>query len=114
MARGHDVWQIWQWILHDWDDVSNIKLLKNCHNALPAKGKVIVVEYLLPEITNPDKLNDKLAFHFDLSMLVSFGAGARERTEHEMRQLALAAGFAQVNLIVHADSLSIIEMHKDL
>ena len=114
MACGHDVLQILQWILHDWDDNSNVKLLKNCYNALPAKGKVIVVEYILPEITNPDNLHDKLAFHCDLGMLVTFGAGARERTERELRQLALAAGFAQVNLIVDADSLTIIEMHKGL
>ena len=114
MACGHDVLQIWQWILHNWDDNSNIKLLKNCYNALPAKGKVIIVELLLPEITNPDNLHDKVAFHSDLTMLVAFGAGARERTECEMRQLALAAGFAQVNVIMDADALSIIEMHKGL
>ena len=114
MACGHDVLQIWQWILHNWDDNSNIKLLKNCYNALPVKGKVIVVEHLLPKITNPDNLHDKLAFQFDLAMLVSFGAGARERTECEMRQLAFAAGFTQVNLIMDADSLSIIEMQKGL
>lgn len=114
MARGHDVLQVWQWILHDWDDDNNIRLLKNCHNALPTNGKVIVVEYLLLEITNLNKLHDKLTFHFDLLMLVSFGAGAQERIEHEMQQLALAVGFAQVNLIVDTDSLSNIEMHKDL
>jgi hypothetical protein len=95
-----------------WDDNSNIKLLRNCHNALPAKGKVIVVEYLLPEITNPDNLHDKLVFQFDLSMMAVLVDGAKERTEREIRQLALAAGFAQVNLIMNADSLSIIEMHK--
>jgi hypothetical protein len=101
-----------KWILHNWDDDDNIKLLKNCHAALPAKGKVIVVEYVLPEITNPDSLHDKLAFHMDFVMLAMFVVGARERTEREIRQLALAAGFAQVNFIVDANALSIIEMHK--
>jgi hypothetical protein len=111
LACGHGVLH-WQWVLHMWDDNSNIKLLRNCHNALPAKGKVIVVEYLLPEITNPDNLHDKLVFQFDLSMMAVLVDGAKERTEREIRQLALAAGFAQVNLIMNADSLSIIEMHK--
>ncbi len=112
MSCGHGVLH-WQWVLHNWDDNNVIKLLKNCHNALPAKGKVIVVEYLLPEITNPDNLHDKLTFQVDLSILAAHAVGARERTEREMQQLALAAGFAQVNLIMDADSLSIIEMHKD-
>ena len=111
MACGHGVCH-WQWILHSWDDDNNIKLLKNCHAALPAKGKVIVVEYVMPEITNPDSLRDKLAFHMDFVMLAMCMVGARERTEREIRQLALAAGFAQANLVVEANSLSIIEMHK--
>ena len=102
----------WQWILHNWGDEDGIKVLKNCHAALPAKGKVIVVEYVLPEITNPDSVRDKLAFHMDFMMLAMFVVGARERTEREIRQLGLAAGFAQVNLIVEANALSIIEMHK--
>ena len=71
------------------------------------------MEYLLSEITNPNSLHDKLTFGVDLSMLTTHSDGARERTEREMRQLGMAAGFAQVNLIMEADSLSIIEMHKD-
>lgn len=102
----------WQWIMHNWDDNSIIKLLKNCHAALPTKGKVIVAEYVVPEIINPDSFQDKLAFHMDLAMLAMFVVGARERTEREIRQLAAAAGFAQVNVIVGVDAFSIIEMHK--
>jgi hypothetical protein len=107
MACGHGLCH-WQWIIHNWDDDNTIKLLKNCHTALPVKGKVIVVEY----IANPDNLHDQLAFKMDFSMLAIFVDGARERTEREIRRLALAAGFAQVDLIVEANALSIIEMHK--
>ena len=87
--------------------------MKNCHNALPAKGKAIVVDFIVPEITNPNSLHDKLVFQLDLKMLAVLGVGARQRTEREIRQLALAAGFSQVNLIMVIDSSSIIEMHKD-
>jgi caffeic acid 3-O-methyltransferase len=111
LACGHGLCH-WQWIIHNWDDDNTIKLLKNCHAALPVKGKVIVVEYVLPEIANPDNLHDQLAFKMDFSMLAIFVDGARERTEREIRRLALAAGFAQVDLIVEANALSIIEMHK--
>ena len=99
--------------MNNWDDNNNIKLLKNCHNALPAKGKVIVVDFIVPEITNPNSLHDKLVFQLDLKMLAVLGVGARQRTKREIRQLALAAGFSQVNVIMVIDSSSIIEMHKD-
>jgi caffeic acid 3-O-methyltransferase len=112
VACGHFV-LLWQWVLNNWDDNNIIKLLKNCYNALPAKGKVIIVEYILPEITDPDNLHDKFVFQLDLKMLAVLAVGARQRTEREIRQLALAAGFAQVNLVMEADSSSIIEMHKD-
>ena len=112
LACGHFILH-WQWILNNWDDNNNIKLLKNCYNALPAKGKAIIVDYILPEITDPDSLRDKLVFQLDLKMLTVLAVGARQRTEREIRQLALAAGFTQVHLIMEADSSSIIEMHKD-
>jgi hypothetical protein len=112
LACGHFVLH-WQWILNNWDDNNNIKLLRNCHNALPAKGKAIVVDYILPETTNPDSLHDKLVFQLDLKMLAVLGVGSRQRTEREIRQLSLAAGFSQVKLIMSTDSSSIIEMHKD-
>jgi caffeic acid 3-O-methyltransferase len=37
-----------QWILHDWSDEQCLKLLKNCYDATPNDGKVIVVEAVLP------------------------------------------------------------------
>ena len=60
-----------------------------------------------------DSLHDKMVFQMDLAMLAILAVGARERTEHEMRQLALAAGFARVKLIMDADSPYIMEMHKN-
>jgi caffeic acid 3-O-methyltransferase len=39
-----------QYILHDWDDENCVKILKNCYKALPADGKVITVDHVLPEI----------------------------------------------------------------
>lgn len=33
-----------KWILHNWSDDLCIKLLKNCYDAIPSDGKVIVVE----------------------------------------------------------------------
>ncbi|XP_031263655.1 caffeic acid 3-O-methyltransferase-like [Pistacia vera] len=38
-----------QWILHDWSDEHCLKILKNCWEALPNSGKVIIVEFILLE-----------------------------------------------------------------
>jgi hypothetical protein len=103
----------WQWILHDWDDESNLKLLKNCHKALPVGGKVIVVDGILPEIIDHKKPQHHVPFGWDMQMLAYNSGGARERTEREVRDLGLAAGFARVEVIVAVDPLFVIEMHKD-
>ncbi|OMO70453.1 O-methyltransferase, family 2 [Corchorus olitorius] len=43
-----------KWILHDWDDDRCLKLLKNCYNALPESGKVIVIGPIVPESPSTD------------------------------------------------------------
>ncbi|GLT78291.1 hypothetical protein SLA2020_498310 [Shorea laevis] len=37
-----------KWILHDWADEECLRLLKNCHQAVPKNGKVIVMDAVLP------------------------------------------------------------------
>ncbi|KAH9685699.1 Flavone 3'-O-methyltransferase 1 [Citrus sinensis] len=38
-----------KFILHDWSDEQYLKILKNCYDALPESGKVIIVESIVPE-----------------------------------------------------------------
>ncbi|CAL9077305.1 unnamed protein product [Musa acuminata var. zebrina] len=80
-----------KWILHDWNDEQCSKLLKNCWKALPEKGKLIVVEYVLPLLPEPN-LNLRGAFHLDINMMVFLGG--KERTQKEFEALALEAGFS--------------------
>lgn len=80
-----------KWILHLWRDEECVRILKNCHKALPADGKVIVVEYVLPASPEPT-LAAHGAFHLDVVMLNRL-AGAKERTEREFAELAAEAGF---------------------
>ncbi|CAL4913262.1 unnamed protein product [Urochloa decumbens] len=81
-----------KWILHLWCDEECVKILKNCHRALPADGKVIVIEYVLPASPEPT-LAAQGAFHLDVAMLNRL-AGAKERTEQEFAELAAEAGFS--------------------
>ncbi|WVZ55997.1 hypothetical protein U9M48_006587 [Paspalum notatum var. saurae] len=79
-------------ILHNWGDEECAKILRNCHSALPADGKVIVVEYVLRERPEPT-LAAQGVFHLDVVMLCAH-AGGKERTERELAQLAAEAGFS--------------------
>ncbi|WVZ56043.1 hypothetical protein U9M48_006629 [Paspalum notatum var. saurae] len=81
-----------KWILHLWRDEECVKILRNCHSALPADGKVIVVEYVLPACPEAT-LAAQGAFHLDVVML-NRHAGGKERTEQEFAQLAAEAGFS--------------------
>ncbi|KAK2634433.1 hypothetical protein Ddye_029225 [Dipteronia dyeriana] len=48
-----------KWICHNWNDEHCLKLLKNCYEALPENGKVIVCECILPVTPDPS-LESKL------------------------------------------------------
>jgi ubiquinone/menaquinone biosynthesis C-methylase UbiE len=77
-------------ILHNWNDDRSKIILRNCRNALPAGGKLIVIERIMPEPPTTDA-QDRSCAMSDLNMLR--GPGGLERTETEYRSLAEAAGF---------------------
>lgn len=77
-------------VLHDWDDERAARILANCRRAMPANGRVLLVESVLPARVDPAGPPD--AYLMDINMLVNFGG--RERTETEFGALLTAAGFA--------------------
>lgn len=102
-----------KWILHDWEDETCLRILKNCFKALPAHGKVIVVDSFLPDpVCGVFDDGDGLAFQMDVTMLLNLGDNARERTESEVRKLASEAGFQKLNVICKVDYLSVTELRK--
>eukprot|EP00253_Pinus_taeda_P005191 PITA_05191 len=98
-------------ILHDWSDDHCRKILTNCHKASPEKGKVIVVETILP-LAAETSPHARQAFNFDLLMLTN-SPGGKERTEQEFQELADAAGFVGgVKPICCVNGYWIMEFHK--
>ena len=90
-----------KWIIHDWRDPEAIQILRNCHQAMRAQGKVILVECVINPAAGPDE-----AKWLDLDMLVLLTG--RERTEQEFRDLYAAAGF-RLTRVIPAGKFSIIE-----
>nr|ANN44953.1 HIOMT2 [Manihot esculenta] len=99
-----------KWILHDWDDDRCTKILKNCYDALPETGKVIVVEAVIPEFVETD-VRSRNVFKLDMTM-INATSGGKERTEKELESLARRAGFAAIKLICSAYCFSIFEFYK--
>jgi len=100
-----------KYILHDWDDESCLKILKNCYQALPAHGKVIALDNILPETIDFEG-GDAMAFRMDIFMLAFNDSGACERTASDYRKLGLAAGFKLVKVVRKVDFLAVTEFHK--
>ena len=77
-------------VIHDWNDARSISILRNCRQALPNGGKLLLVERLMPEspgVTDDDKAHAMS----DLNMLR--GPGGCERTEGQYRELLEQSGF---------------------
>jgi hypothetical protein len=77
-------------VIHDWDDARAAQILRNCRRALPAGGRILLVERVMPE-TPADRPLDRASALSDLNMLR--GPGGRERTEAEYRRLLTVTGF---------------------
>jgi hypothetical protein len=90
-------------VIHDWNDEDALKILKNCRRAVPAHGKLLLVESVLkpPNQPDPGRFND-------LTMLV-VAPGGRERSETEFTELLREAGFSLTRVLPATGLTSIIE-----
>ena len=106
LPSDYDV-HILKWILHDWDDDAARDLLSSCRLALPADGRLLIVEQLLPE-TVPSSGELHPAVALDLTMLVNF-ADARERHLGEYVALLADTGFAVEQVISLPSGFSVLD-----
>ncbi|KAJ0086633.1 hypothetical protein Patl1_07133 [Pistacia atlantica] len=83
-------------VLHNWDDEDCLKLLKNCCEALPNCGKVIIIELIVPE-TPENNVSSNIVSEKDLLMMVVH-PGGRERTLKEYETLAVKSGFSRCDV----------------
>lgn len=69
-------------VIHDWDNKHSAAILKNCREATGERGKLLLVERLMPSIPGNDG-QDRSNAMSDLNMLR--GPGGKERTQIETR-----------------------------
>ena len=89
-------------IIHDWDDGKSLEILRNVRRVIPAAGRLLVVEGVVPAGNGPS-----FTKQLDLNMLVI--PGGKERTEEEYRALYDAAGFKLTSITPTAAEVSVIE-----
>ncbi|EOA24184.1 hypothetical protein CARUB_v10017422mg [Capsella rubella] len=100
-------------ILHDWSDEDCVKILRNCWRSLPNKGKVILVELIMPVEPKMNDTPSNIAFGMDIFMLTQCSNG-KERSFPQVETLALDSGFIRCKIICHSYSYCVLELHKEV
>mmetsp|Transcript_14251 Transcript_14251/g.23732 ORF Transcript_14251/g.23732 Transcript_14251/m.23732 type:complete len:407 (-) Transcript_14251:248-1468(-) len=95
-------------ILHDWDDASSTKILKNIAAVAKRGAKLVVAEHVLG-VSGPGMERAKAMM--DLNMMAANPSGAKERSVAEFAALFAAAGIsAPAKLVQMRDILSLVEV----
>ncbi len=89
-------------IIHDWNDEQCRTILRTCRKVVPASGKLLLIESVIPPGNDPC-----FAKLLDLTMLAI--PGGMERTEAEYRELLASAGFHLARVVPTASVVHVIE-----
>jgi len=101
LPPGHDAYVLAH-VLHDWGDDDAIAILRKCREALPAGGRLLIVEAVLPDGNTPH--HGKL---MDLLMLTV--TGGVERSQDEFDQILTKSGFTLARVYPTTTHQSLIE-----
>jgi len=87
------------WILHDWDDETALRILRNCRAAMNNAARLLVVELVVPAADDPAPAPGvaRLVKQTDLEMLAV--VGGRERTAAEFGELLAQTGFSLARIV---------------
>jgi O-methyltransferase/methyltransferase family protein len=107
VPSGADV-HVLKHVLHGYEDDLAIAILRNCRAVLPKEGRLLVIEFVLPDAVADADPELERRLMSDLNMLVV--TGGKERTVADWKGLLTKAGFEMRDLIpVSGESVSIIE-----
>lgn len=107
VPAGADVY-LMKHVLHGYTDEEAIHVLRNVRSVLPPQGRLLIVEFVLPEIVDRADPQLEQRLMSDLNMLAL--TGGKERSLPEWKTLLEASGFNYQNIIPVSDGLvSIIE-----
>ena len=90
-------------MLHNWSDKKSVHILKNCVENLAdkSKGRIFVIEKIIPNIPDGDRL-------IDSTMLSMALKGKPERSLKEFREIGRQAGLEIEKVIKSKTGISLI------
>jgi hypothetical protein len=91
-------------VIHDWDDAKSRTILGNVRDALGARGRLLLLEWPVPERVGS---GDAGIIGTDLNMLVM--VGGQGRTEREYRELLASAGLRVTRVVPTPAGMAVIE-----
>jgi hypothetical protein len=107
VPAGADVY-ILKHVLHGYDDGTAIEILDRCRSVLPAEGRLLVIEFVLPDVVDHVDLELEHRLMSDLNMLAV--TGGKERSAVEWKNLLGSAAFECRRILpVPGELVSIIE-----
>ncbi len=95
-------------VLHGCADSAADEILRHCRSVLPEEGRVLVIEFILPDVVDHADRGLEQRLMSDLNMLAV--TGGKERSAAEWKHLLASAGLKCERIIpVPGDLVSIIE-----
>ena len=94
-------------IIHDWDDLRAIEVLRSCRRAMAQKAKLLIIDRVMPERVEPGPSAQSSALA-DLTMMM-FTGGGRERTAKQFEALLSTSGLRLERVIPTPTPDSLIE-----
>jgi len=89
-------------IIHDWTEAKALVILRNCRDALPPGGTLLIAEALIEDADHPTP-----AIRLDLAMMTLYNGA--ERTLEEYRALLAQVGLALGQVAVITPALAIMD-----
>ncbi|HZI95094.1 MAG TPA: methyltransferase [Patescibacteria group bacterium] len=89
-------------VIHDWDEEKCLTILRNCRKAMGSKGRLLIVEFVLPAGDEPHA--GKI---LDLVMLTV--PGGVERSGEEYGALLAKAGLRLTRIVPTESAVSVVE-----
>lgn len=104
---GADVYLL-KHVLHGCDDATAVEILTHCRTALPADGRLLVIEFVLPDIVDQANLDLERRLMSDLNMLAVTHGKERSAVEWKALLASAALEFRSITSVPGA-LVSIIE-----
>ncbi|MEQ9234340.1 MAG: methyltransferase [Coleofasciculus chthonoplastes F3-SA18-01] len=108
LPKGADA-IVMKYFLSVFSKEDSIKVLTNCREALPADGKVILLQTLVPSLGAPVEYPDGTIPGLAAVQMMITNPGGYWRTEQEYKDLFKASGFQLEQVVYTGTSLTVME-----